>query len=46
MDLPVMPPIAPMLAKAAKDVPGGDISYEPKWDLSRPVVRTPRRLLP
>ena len=30
MDLPVMPPIAPMLAKAAKDVPGGDVSYEPK----------------
>lgn len=32
MDLPVMPPVKPMLAKAAKEVPGGDMIYEPKWD--------------
>lgn len=27
-----MPPIAPMLAKAAKELPLGDYKYEPKWD--------------
>ncbi|MEO7979721.1 MAG: ATP-dependent DNA ligase [Sporichthyaceae bacterium] len=32
MHLPVMPPLAPMLAKAVKGVPTGDYLYEPKWD--------------
>ena len=32
MDLPVMPPVKPMLAKAVKGVPTGDYSFEPKWD--------------
>ncbi|KAA0097796.1 ATP-dependent DNA ligase [Mycolicibacterium sp. P1-18] len=34
MDLPVMPPVEPMLAKAATKVPDdrGVWSYEPKWD--------------
>lgn len=33
-DLPVMPPVDPMLAKAAEKVPdeAGVWSYEPKWD--------------
>jgi ATP-dependent DNA ligase len=38
MDLPVMPPVAPMLAKAVKDIPNGALSYEPKWDGFRSVV--------
>ncbi|MEZ5231666.1 MAG: ATP-dependent DNA ligase [Acidimicrobiia bacterium] len=32
MDLPVLPPVKPMLAKAVDSFPEGDISYEPKWD--------------
>ena len=34
MDLPVQPPVEPMLAKAATKVPDdpGKWSYEPKWD--------------
>ncbi|MBY8882947.1 ATP-dependent DNA ligase [Actinacidiphila acidipaludis] len=31
MELPVMPPVQPMLAKAAKKIPPGML-YEPKWD--------------
>jgi ATP-dependent DNA ligase len=38
MDLPVMPPVAPMLAKAVKDIPTGKLSYEPKWDGFRSVI--------
>ena len=40
MDLPVQPPIEPMLAKAATKVPGeaGVWSYEPKWDGFRTLV--------
>jgi len=38
MHLPVMPPVAPMLAKAVKDIPTGALSYEPKWDGFRSVV--------
>ena len=38
MDLPVSPPVAPMLAKAVKDLPAGRYSYEPKWDGFRSVV--------
>jgi ATP-dependent DNA ligase len=33
MDLPVMPPVAPMLAKLARELPIVDgMLYEPKWD--------------
>jgi ATP-dependent DNA ligase len=33
MNLPVMPPVAPMLAKLSRELPsGGEIVYEPKWD--------------
>ena len=47
-----MPPVQPMLAKAVKGVPdpakfdpdgtydGLGLSFEPKWDLNRPVVCT------
>jgi ATP-dependent DNA ligase len=40
VDLPVMPPIEPMLAKAATKVPDdpGVWSYEPKWDGFRALV--------
>jgi ATP-dependent DNA ligase len=40
MDLPVQPPIEPMLAKAAANVPDdpGVWSYEPKWDGFRALV--------
>ncbi len=38
MDLPVMPPVAPMLAKSVKDIPAGALSFEPKWDGFRSVV--------
>jgi ATP-dependent DNA ligase len=38
MRLPVMPPVSPMLAKAVKDIPAGDLSYEPKWDGFRSIV--------
>jgi ATP-dependent DNA ligase len=37
MDLPVMPPVLPMLAKAVPDIPPGMV-YEPKWDGFRAVV--------
>jgi ATP-dependent DNA ligase len=38
MDLPVMPPVAPMLAKAVSSVPDGDFIFEPKWDGFRTIV--------
>jgi ATP-dependent DNA ligase len=39
MDLPVMPPVAPMLAKLARDLPTDEgLVYEPKWDGFRCVV--------
>ena len=38
MQLPVMPPVAPMLAKAVKTIPTGMLSYEPKWDGFRAIV--------
>jgi ATP-dependent DNA ligase len=38
MDLPVNPPVAPMLAKPVKDVPAGPYSYEPKWDGFRSII--------
>lgn len=37
MDLPVMPPVSPMLAKAIKDIP--DVGHvEPKWDGFRSII--------
>src|SRR5688572_11042563 len=43
MDLPVMPPVQPMLAKAVTEVPRpdavpGGLTYEPKWDGFRCIV--------
>ena len=43
MDLPVMPPVAPMLAKAARSLPSpdryeGGLLFEPKWDGFRCIV--------
>jgi ATP-dependent DNA ligase len=43
MDLPVMPPVQPMLAKSVKDIPDpakfeGGLSFEPKWDGFRAIV--------
>lgn len=38
MQLPVMPPVAPMLAKSVPDIPTGELSYEPKWDGFRSIV--------
>jgi ATP-dependent DNA ligase len=37
MDLPVMPPVAPMLAKPIADIPAGHL-YEPKWDGFRSII--------
>lgn len=39
MDLPVLPPVKPMLAKAVHEVPRAPgLAYEPKWDGFRCVV--------
>lgn len=39
MHLPVMPPVAPMLAKAATGLPDGEgLLFEPKWDGFRCIV--------
>src|SRR5215467_3381591 len=38
MRLPVSPPVAPMLAKAVKEIPDGLYSYEPKWDGFRSII--------
>src|SRR6058998_1786482 len=38
MRLPVMPPVKPMLAKPVKEIPRGDVSYEPKWDGFRSII--------
>ncbi|MEU5256115.1 ATP-dependent DNA ligase [Streptomyces longwoodensis] len=37
MDLPVMPPVLPMLAKAVASIPA-DMQYEAKWDGFRAIV--------
>src|SRR3954464_5231809 len=37
MKLPVMPPVAPMLAKSVPTIPPG-ASYEPKWDGFRSLI--------
>jgi ATP-dependent DNA ligase len=37
--LPITPPIAPMLARLADEIPGaGDFLFEPKWDGFRAIV--------
>ncbi|HET9895343.1 MAG TPA: ATP-dependent DNA ligase [Streptosporangiaceae bacterium] len=38
MRLPVMPPVAPMLAKSVAAIPRGAMSYEPKWDGFRSII--------
>ncbi|MGV0835752.1 ATP-dependent DNA ligase [Mycolicibacterium thermoresistibile] len=40
MQLPVMPPVSPMLAKPVAEVPANRaaLSYEPKWDGFRSIV--------
>ena len=38
MDLPVNPPVAPMLAKPVDAIPTGDYVFEPKWDGFRSIV--------
>lgn len=39
MDLPVMPPVKPMLSKSASDLPRDPgLYYEPKWDGFRCIV--------
>ena len=39
MELPVLPPVKPMLAKPASKLPTGDgLFYEPKWDGFRCIV--------
>ncbi|HET8878935.1 MAG TPA: ATP-dependent DNA ligase, partial [Arthrobacter sp.] len=38
MQLPLMPPIAPMLAKAVPALPEGAVSFEPKWDGFRSII--------
>lgn len=37
MQLPVMPPVSPMLSKSVPSIPAGS-SYEPKWDGFRSIV--------
>src|SRR3984893_4383442 len=36
--LPVMPPVAPMLAKSVPRIPSGALSFEPKWDGFRSII--------
>jgi ATP-dependent DNA ligase len=38
LQLPVMPPVAPMLAKAVPRIPEGALSFEPKWDGFRSII--------
>ena len=38
MSLTLSPPIEPMLAKIAEEIPSGDFLYEPKWDGFRAIV--------
>jgi len=37
-DLPVPPPVSPMLAKLSRALPLGDFIYEPKWDGFRCII--------
>src|SRR3979409_1709509 len=36
--LPVMPPVAPRLAKSVPRIPQGQLSFEPKWDGFRSII--------
>src|ERR1700760_4643183 len=38
MDLPVMAPVAPLLAKPVDSIPTGNYIFEPKWDGFRSIV--------
>lgn len=38
MDLPVLPPVKPMLTRAVTELPIGDVLYEPKWDGFRVLI--------
>ncbi|HTT53903.1 MAG TPA: ATP-dependent DNA ligase [Streptosporangiaceae bacterium] len=38
MQLPVNPPVAPMLAKPVPKIPDGRYSFEPKWDGFRSII--------
>src|SRR5262249_58780051 len=38
MDLRLLPPVRPMLAKPVGQMPEGDFLYEPKWDGFRCIV--------
>ncbi len=38
MNLPVTPPVKPMLAKAMPEMPEADLLFEPKWDGFRCIV--------
>jgi len=38
MQLPVNPPVAPMLAKPVPKIPDGPYSFEPKWDGFRSII--------
>ena len=38
MPFPIAPPIEPMLAKLAGELPRGAFLYEPKWDGFRAIV--------
>jgi ATP-dependent DNA ligase len=38
MDLPVNPPVAPMLAKPVAAIPDGEYVFEPKWDGFRSII--------
>ena len=37
MDLPIVPPVKPMLAKPVAEIPPGQL-YEPKWDGFRSII--------
>ncbi|HET6915279.1 MAG TPA: hypothetical protein VFH56_04250 [Acidimicrobiales bacterium] len=41
MELPVNPPVSPMLAKLSRELPEGGFLYEPKWDRSGCKIRCP-----
>lgn len=38
MQLPLMPPIAPMLAKSVAAMPDSPVMFEPKWDGFRSII--------
>ena len=37
-EFPITPPIEPMLARLAEELPAGPFLYEPKWDGFRAIV--------